>query len=1064
MEDTMQFGNCFNINMRSFLFFSIFLITFSAFAITQVSIKSVIPSCNALSVDQKVDPSVTFTVDINSSTLTNSAVRVYGSLSGFHASTFNYNSSAHTVTIIPNVQFKLGELVTVTLTRGIQSTSGDSLSTSYSWSFTVKANVSSGIFYQSSTVGVGNIPWDVVAADFDGNGTVDLAVTNYGSNSVTILKNDGTGSFTPSSTIIGLSRPIGITAADFDGDGAIDLAVTNSDLGTVSILKNNGTGIFTISSTLNVGNNPRNLVAVDINGDGAIDLAVPNANSNTVTILKNNGDGTFTNSSTLQFSDSPQKILVADINNDGYLDLIITCMDTIYVLHNNGQGIFTTTSFQSVGVYAATDMDGDGYVDLMAMNDNTNTVTVLKNDGSGSFTQSLSTVNTGTTPWQATAADFDGDGDIDICVGNNSSHNVSILKNNGNGILSQTALVDVGNDPGSITSADLDGNGTIDVIVTNGGSNNISILKNRPLSDFSSSSLSFGSVSVGTSRSKSLMIYNERSDSSLIINNIVSSSSAFIVNKRSLTIAPLECDSVIVTFTPTTTSTIFKDSITITTNDSLKYNATIYLSGYSPFLQPPIAFTLNLDGPVYAGVSVFGDSIMYAIASNDAVYKMSTAGYVAYTLEVSGDIHSSSSIAYDTTVYIASSDKNLYAFSKYGNHVPNFPIATGGVMTATPVVDSIANRLYIGLSNKNFIAVNRTTGNVDWSYFADDQIKQSAVVTADRKLIFSTQKGTLYGFDLNNLTLPATPTWQISLPDTTPSSIALDNQGYVYIGTSGHLLKISMLSGQQPTIVWQVPLGQAIAGSPVIDANGTLYVGTVNANLYAIDIQTDTLKWTFSTKGAIRSTPAISDAGNIFVANDSGEVYSLDCNKNVRWHYTANSAIAAPLLYYKSILYVGTLGNQVIALEDIADSSQTPHLSKSVVSSQNTGKPIWATFQGNNQRTGMFSISATTGIKNSYGKIPSIYALAQNYPNPFNPSTKIQYVLPVRSTVRLIIYNLLGQVVNELLNAEQQAGVQSVVWNNANVASGIYFYRIEAVSLDGSNKRFVETKKMLLLK
>jgi hypothetical protein len=58
---------------------------------------------------------------------------------------------------------------------------------------------------------------------------------------------------------------------------------------------------------------------------------------------------------------------------------------------------------------------------------------------------------------------------------------------------------------------------------------------------------------------------------------------------------------------------------------------------------------------------------------------------------------------------------------------------------------------------------------------------------------------------------------------------------------------------------------------------------------------------------------------------------------------------------------------------------------------------------------------------------------------------------------------VLGQVVKELINSEQQAGVQTVVWN-ANVSSGIYFYRLEATSLDSPSKRFVETKKMLLLK
>jgi Concanavalin A-like lectin/glucanases superfamily/Secretion system C-terminal sorting domain/PQQ-like domain/PKD domain len=472
--------------------------------------------------------------------------------------------------------------------------------------------------------------------------------------------------------------------------------------------------------------------------------------------------------------------------------------------------------------------------------------------------------------------------------------------------------------------------------------------------------------------------------------------------------------------------------------------------------QLKVVFTLNVGGPIYAGISVIGDNAMYAIASGDAVYRMNTVGSVFYALQVAGDIRSSSSIAYDTTVYIASSDRNLYAFSRDGNSIWTLP--TGGVLTATPVVDSIANRLYIGVSNHNFIAVNRLTGKVDWNYFADAQINNSAVVTGDRKLVFATQKGTLYGFDLKTLTLPVTPTWQIALPDTAPSSIALDNQGYIYVGTSsGNLLKISMLANQQPSVVWQVPLGQAIVGSPVIDAAGTLYVGSLNANLYAIDIRSGAVKWVFSTQGAIRSTPAISGAGNIYVANDSGEVISLDTSKNILWYYKTNSAIAAPLLYYKSTLYIGTLGNQVIALYDVADSSQATSPHKANASRQISGKPIWATYQGNNQRTGTFSSSGTTGIKNPSGRIPIAYTLMQNYPNPFNPSTTIQFALPKDGKVSIKIFNMLGQHIATLIDNFQSAGYHEVTFNIDSFSSGIYFYQMTAGS-------FVATKKMLLMK
>jgi hypothetical protein len=95
--------------------------------------------------------------------------------------------------------------------------------------------------------------------------------------------------------------------------------------------------------------------------------------------------------------------------------------------------------------------------------------------------------------------------------------------------------------------------------------------------------------------------------------------------------------------------------------------------------------------------------------------------------------------------------------------------------------------------------------------------------------------------------------------------------------------------------------------------------------------------------------------------------------------------------------------------------------------------------------------------------LPTRFSLQQNYPNPFNPSTTIRYALPAQSRVRLQIFNALGQVVADLVRTEQAAGWNEVTWN-ANVSSGLYFYKLEAISANDPSKRFVDVKKMLLLK
>jgi hypothetical protein len=89
--------------------------------------------------------------------------------------------------------------------------------------------------------------------------------------------------------------------------------------------------------------------------------------------------------------------------------------------------------------------------------------------------------------------------------------------------------------------------------------------------------------------------------------------------------------------------------------------------------------------------------------------------------------------------------------------------------------------------------------------------------------------------------------------------------------------------------------------------------------------------------------------------------------------------------------------------------------------------------------------------------LPQIYALAQNYPNPFNPLTVIRYQLPIQSKVVLTVYNVLGQKVRTLVDEIQEAGFKSIEWNASEVASGVYFYRLQAGT-------FVNTKKLILLR
>ncbi len=118
----------------------------------------------------------------------------------------------------------------------------------------------------------------------------------------------------------------------------------------------------------------------------------------------------------------------------------------------------------------------------------------------------------------------------------------------------------------------------------------------------------------------------------------------------------------------------------------------------------------------------------------------------------------------------------------------------------------------------------------------------------------------------------------------------------------------------------------------------------------------------------------------------------------------------------------------------------------------------------NGERTmhGPISALPNFGLTIEDSPIPDKYDLSQNFPNPFNPGTLIQYQLPENSKVRLTIYNLLGQKVRTLVDAELEAGYKSIYWDGRddlgrNVAAGVYLYELVAGS-------FVSTKKMVLMK
>jgi hypothetical protein len=248
-----------------------------------------------------------------------------------------------------------------------------------------------GTFRAAVNFAVGYHPGSLVVGDFNGDGTLDVAVANAfdPNGTVTVLLGNGDGTFgTPVSYPAGAS-PGSLAEGDFAGDGILDLAVANSTAGTLSILRGRGDGTFQAPVSYAVGGDPSSVAVADFNGDGFLDLAVANPNSTTFSVLLGRGDGTFQGAHTFAFGAGLRSLAVGDFNGDGIPDLAVasaTVSGTVSVLLGRGDGTFQPRlDYYSSGrlplSVATADFNGDGFADLAVPNFESNNITVLLNDG-----------------------------------------------------------------------------------------------------------------------------------------------------------------------------------------------------------------------------------------------------------------------------------------------------------------------------------------------------------------------------------------------------------------------------------------------------------------------------------------------------------------------------------------------------------------------------------------------------------------------------------------------------------------------------------------------------------
>ena len=402
-----------------------------------------------------------------------------------------------------------------------------------------------------------------------------------------------------------------------------------------------------------------------------------------------------------------------------------------------------------------------------------------------------------------------------------------------------------------------------------------------------------------------------------------------------------------------------------------------------------------------------------------------------------------------------------------GTPANTIPLVSGWIQTNWPASnsffslytsqDKVFARIWDSLNGGRMFLT--TDDGTNWTQIgsADSSIDILSIVMLDSKILAGTWNGFFQSTDDGKTWNAVTP---MGIPADTPILSIVMINSTLFAGITGGIYK-SLDNGSTWTEVSSgIPVDARITS--IVASGNAIFTGSAGSGVFKST--NGGTSWTAINSGL--ADPHISQLSilgsrlfavtltSVFISDNSGTRWAADNSglENVNCFVVVNDR-----------LFAGTDDNGVHLSVDsgvtwTSFSSGIPADTR-IWSMAVSGDSIFA-----GTSSGVWVTSSPTEVKVEREiSVPLTFTLKQNFPNPFNPSTTIQYALPYRSYVRLRIFNMLGQLVQELVNNEQSAGYQSVTWD-ANVASGIYFYRLEATHERNPNDRFVETKKMILLR
>jgi hypothetical protein len=337
----------------------------------------------------------------------------------------------------------------------------------------------------------------IAIADVNSDRHPDLIIT---AEHLQVYLGDGSGNFrtTPDFDIDTRGHATELVVADVNGDGKVDVITADHQVYSVLVFLGDGKGKFAAAPGSPFwprrGEHPHThgLLVCDVNNDRKPDIITANNADNDIAVMLGDGRGGFSSAAQAVFpcGPSPYPLAAGDVNEDGNIDVLVPNskpdLGTMTVLLGSGKGEFAPTPASPIKIpapardvyyVAVADLNGDGHLDALLDGNHDDCASVLLGDGKGNFTPApKSPLRMGNRGWNLSVIDYDHDGTLDLVSVNESD--IRIHWGDGKGWFKPNPLVIPSGGKGcwKLTLGDLNEDGILDIVTPNVESRNLTIL------------------------------------------------------------------------------------------------------------------------------------------------------------------------------------------------------------------------------------------------------------------------------------------------------------------------------------------------------------------------------------------------------------------------------------------------------------------------------------------------------------------------------------------------------------------------------------------------------------